>query len=140
MSGHSQVVPDSLIKSNIETIIFIESAPKFPGGTDSLWCFIEANLDFKILNNSSHQGRVIAQFEIDTTGKMINIETNPEVMQHLNGVFKDSLIENEIKRVLNLVPNWAPAMQKDKPIRVRFVIPFIIPYTNFKCKAIYFQD
>ena len=119
-----------------ELITWIETPPKFPGGEDSLWCFIESNLDFQTLNNGKHQGRILSYFVIDTTGKVINIETNPEFTQKLSIVLNDSVIETEIKRVLNLLPDWSPGIQRDKPVRVKYSIPFKIPYTDFRCKTI----
>lgn len=134
LTGFSQTEIDS-VNSDYEMITYIETSPQFPGGEDSLWCFIESKLDFKILNCAKHQGRVLSYFEIDTTGKVINIETNPEFTQRLNSVLNDSLIENEIKRVLKLLPDWSPGLQRDKPIRLKYALPFKIPYTDFKCKT-----
>lgn len=134
LTGFSQTEIDS-ISSDYEMITYIETPPHFPGGEDSLWCFIESKLDFNILNYTKHQGRVLSYFEIDTTGEVINIETNPEFTQRLNSVLNDSLIENEIKRVLKLLPNWSPGLRREKPVRVKYVLPFKIPYSDFKCKT-----
>ncbi|MDI3545553.1 MAG: hypothetical protein PWP68_970 [Rikenellaceae bacterium] len=137
--GFSQTKIDSKIdsvSSDYELIDYIETPPQFPGGEDSLWCFIENNLDFKILNYSKHQGEVLVFFEIDTTGKVINIQTNPDYTQRLESLVNDSLIENEIKRVIKLLPDWKPGLLINKPIRVQYILPINIPYTDFKCKTI----
>lgn len=131
----NEISVDSLAL-NEEMITYIETAPRFHGGKDSLWCFIENNLDFKILNYSNHQGKVLVFFEIDTTGKVINIQTNPDYTQRLEWLVNDSLIENEVKRVIKLLPDWEPGLQKDKPIRVKYTLPIKIPYTDYKCKTI----
>lgn len=63
--GFSQTIIDSKIDSvdsDYEMITYIETPPKFPGGDDSLWCFIESNLDYKILNYSNLQGKVLVFF------------------------------------------------------------------------------
>ena len=139
LTGFSQIENkigiDSLAKDE-ELITYIETSPKFHGGIDSLWCFIESNLDFKILNYSKHQGKVLVFFEIDTIGKVINIQTNPDYAQRLEWLVNDSLIENEITRVMKLMPTWEPGLQKDKPIRVKFTLPIKIPYSDYKCKTI----
>lgn len=139
LTGFSQTIIDSKIDSvdsDYEMITYIETPPQFPGGEDSLWCFIENNLDFKILNYSNHQGKVLVFFEIDTTGKVINVQTNPDYTQRLEWLVNDSLIENEIRRVIKLLPDWEPGLQKDKPIRVKYTLPIKIPYRDYKCKTI----
>ncbi len=139
LTGFSQtedeISVDSLVVDE-EMITYIETPPKFHGGEDSLWCFIENNLDFKILNNSNSQGKVLVFFEIDTTGKVINIQTNPDYTQRLEWLVNDSLIENEIKRVIKHLPDWEPGLQRNKPIRVQYTLPIKIPYTDYKCKTI----
>ncbi|HPZ74951.1 MAG: energy transducer TonB [Bacteroidales bacterium] len=139
LTGFSQTKIDSKIdsvSSDYELIDYIETSPQFPGGEDSLWCFIENNLDFKILNYSNHQGKVLVFFEIDTTGKVINVQTNPDYTQRLEWLVNDSLIENEIRRVIKLLPDWKPGLQINKPIRVQYILTINIPYTDFKCKTI----
>lgn len=139
LPGFSQIENEIRVDSladDEEMITYIETPPKFRGGVDSLWCFIENKLDFKILNYSNHHGKVLAFFEIDTTGKVTNIQTNPDFTQQLNGLVNDSLAENEIKKVIKLLPDWEPGLQRDKPIRVQYTLPIQIPYTDFKCKTI----
>jgi len=139
LTGFSQIENEISVDSlalDEEMITYIETPPRFHGGEDSLWCFIENNLDFKILNYSNHQGKVLVFFEIDTTGKVINIQTNPDYTQRLEWLVNDSLIENEIKRVIKLLPDWEPGLQRDKPIRVKYTLPIKIPYTDYKCKTL----
>ncbi len=112
----------------------IETEPIFPGGNDSLCCFIETNLNFKILNSTDKTGKIIVFFNIDTTGQVLDIEINPELLQKLSGVINDRIIENEIKRVIQLMPRWKPATQRNKAIKVQYALPIRIPYTDFKCK------
>lgn len=139
LTGFSQTENEISVDSlavDEEMITYIETPPKFHGGEDSLWCFIENKLDFKILNYSNSQGKVLVFFEIDTTGKVINIQTNPDYTQRLGWLVNDSLIESEIKRVIKLLPDWEPGLQRDKPIRVKYTLPIKIPYTDYKCKTI----
>ncbi len=139
LTGFSQIeneISGDSLAMNEEMITYIETPPKFQGGEDSLLCFIENNLDFKILNHSNSQGKVLVFFEIDTTGKVINIQTNPDYTQRLEWLVNDSLIESEIKRVIKLLPDWEPGLQRDKPIRVKYTLPIMIPYMDYKCKTI----
>lgn len=140
LNGFSQTEIESKIDSvdsNYEMITYIEIPPKFPGGEDSLWCFIESNLDFKILNYSNYLGTVLVVFEINNGGQVVNVQTNPDYTQKKNWLINDSLIECEIKRVITLLPDWDPALQRNKPIRLSYALPFKIPYTDYKCKTLY---
>ena len=48
---------------------FIGKSPEFPGGTDSLYKFLESNLTYpEDAKKDSIQGRVICRFTIDTDG------------------------------------------------------------------------
>ena len=98
---------------------------------DSLYCFIESRLNFKILNNTKHKGRVLAFFVIERTGKVRNVEVNPEFIHGLSNLIQDSLIENEYKRVLQLLPDFTPGLQRNKPVRVKYMLPIKISYTDF---------
>ena len=132
---YSQINNDSL--SNEHKIIdLIETSTIFPGGEESLRCFIESNLDFGIINFHKDYGRVRVFFIIDASGKVTNIETNSEQAQRYGWDLKDSLIENEIKRVFELLPDWTPAFLNNIPIKVGYTLPIEIPYTNFKCNVL----
>ncbi len=120
--------------SQNELIDYVETSPVFPGGEDSLWCFIESQFDFRILNIHEKQGQIMASFVIDEKGKVTNIETNPENLQRFDWFMKDSLIEDEIKRVLNLLPAWTPAVIETRPVKTKCSLPIKIPYTELKCK------
>jgi hypothetical protein len=133
---NEELLPDATSEEE-SLIFFMEQAPEFTGGMDSLWCFLESNLDFTILNLNDKNGRVIVTFEIDTTGTVLNIKANPDYVKELDGIVNDRLIENEIKRVLKLSPRWSPALQDEQPIRVGYSILLEIPYADFKCENLH---
>ena len=54
----------------------------------------------------------------------------------LNDAFKDSVIENEIKRVIKLMPKWKPATQIGIKVKCGFSLPIKVPYTKFKCPSL----
>ena len=111
----------------------IEYQAEFPGGNDSLWCFFESNIDYNILNTRNLEGRIITIFVIDTFGRTTQIKTNPEYSLRFKDIIKDSIIENEIKRVIALMPVWKPATQLDKKVRMQYSLQIIIPYTMKRC-------
>jgi TonB family protein len=133
VNGNIEIsVGDSSIFT-VDIIDPVEISPKFPGGEDSLWCFIETNLDFEIINYKNCLGKVVVFFDIDIKGNVTNVKINPEILKQHEWLVKDSLIENEISRVIHLLPPWTPGALMDKPVPINYVLPIAIPYTDFKC-------
>jgi hypothetical protein len=129
LTAYSQVNDSSDVLSDP-----IESMPKFPGGDKAFWCFIENNFNLEILNADQIHIRYFIKFKIDSLGKAAAfnfIATRPENISNLH---VDSLRRIEIERVLNLMPQWEPAVQNGKKSGVWFIIPISTPYTDNKCK------
>ncbi len=113
-------------------IDYIEEMPIFPGGIDSIWCFLENNFKFDILNSDSESVRYIIKFVIDTSGKAKDfnfIGSIPKDKITIN----DSLKKMEILRVLDLMPHWEPAKQNLKKVPCGFVLQINTP-VYFRCK------
>ena len=114
----------------------VELMPEFPGGMDSLWCYIESTVSYSIINSRNLKGKIYTRFVIDTDGKVSQIETNPEFALRFSEVFKDSIIEKEITRVIKLMPKWKPGTQMGKKVKVGYSLLIKIPYTDFKCERL----
>lgn len=111
----------------------IEILARFPSGNDSMFCFIETNLRYDILNLSGKKGKIITSFVIDTTGRVTKIVTNPEYVLKYPWIVQDHKIEEEIKRVLGLMPSWDPARYRNYKVPEHYILAFRIPYTVFNC-------
>tara|TARA_R110002050_G_scaffold57866_7_gene130222 strand:+ start:6124 stop:6330 length:207 start_codon:yes stop_codon:yes gene_type:complete len=59
--------------------------------------------------------KINTQFKIDKNGNVIDIKTRAP----------HPLLEKEAKRVLNLLPQFTPARQRDKPIAVVYNLPIV---------------
>ena len=80
---------------------FIGKSPEFPGGTDSLYKFLESNLKYpEDAKKDSIQGRVICRFTIDTDGSITDIQVLRSVHPSLDA---------EAVRVISAMPKWTPA-------------------------------
>ena len=101
-----------------------ETQPEFPGGEKELWCFIDKNLNKQLLYSIDTIGRSIASFTIDTTGSVCDIK----IMRSLNPI-----IDNELLRIIKLMPKWKPGKFYDKPVEVKYQIPLKLPYENKFC-------
>jgi len=103
-------VNDSI--SNDELITFIETPPLFKG---DLCHFIKEHLNYpNRAKNDSLEGTVIISYWVDTSG--ITIEHH--VIRSLR---KD--LDEEALRVTKLIRYEKPAIQRGKPIKVKYTVP-----------------
>jgi len=111
-----------------------QQIPQFPGGDDSLFCFIESNLRYDIINSDSETVKYFFIFQVDTLGHAFDFKfmiSQPKglITKH------DSLKKAEIIRVLNLLPRWI--FHKDLPkYSTWWTIPITTPLKSFKCKRL----
>jgi protein TonB len=112
----------------------IEEMPVFPGGFNSIWCFLERNFHYDILNAGNKKVKYITRFVIDTLGKATDFKIIASIPQNIIFDHQDSLKISEIFRVLELMQTWQPAKQNNKKVRCLYSIPVMTPYTEFKCK------
>lgn len=96
---------------------FIGKSPEFPGGTDSLYKFLESNLTYpEDAKKDSIQGRVICRFTIDTDGSITDIQVLRSVHPSLDA---------EAVRVISAMPKWVPAEIDGKKIKRKDTIPIV---------------
>ncbi len=87
--------------------------PEFPGGEAALISFI--NEQIKYPKARPHiTGVVYVKFNIDSNGVL----NNPKVLKGL-----DSTYDKEALRIINLLPNWSPAMDNGKRVEYDYVFP-----------------
>jgi hypothetical protein len=110
-----------------------EQMPIFPGGFNSIWCFLEENFRYDILNDDNKTIRYFIKFVIDSSGRAKNFNIIASLPQNVNNDYRDSLRRSEIIRVFELMPRWEPAKQHDRKISCWYTIPIKTPYTEFKC-------
>ncbi len=97
--------------------VIVEKMPEFPGGKDAMDKYFEDNIVYPPrLQVEKLDGDVIAKFYIDTTGKVIDtelIKKMPECPE----------CEEEVLRLLNAMPDWKPALQRGKPVKIKYLLP-----------------
>lgn len=107
--------------------------PVFPGGPDRIWCFLESNFKFDILNTGQKKVSYHVEFYVDSLGIARDFrifDTRPEIKNdHV-----DSLKRAEILRVLALLPRWEVSRYINKKLKNWVYIPIMTPYTEFRCK------
>jgi len=121
--------------TSIFTITTIQEMPTFPGGNDSLWCFLESNYNYDILNSDNVSVTYFLKFMVDSCGIARNfgfLGTKPTNVITKN----DSLKRIEILRVLSILPRWNPGRQGSKRVNIWFTIPVKTPIKEFRCKRL----
>ena len=118
------LVPDSCVE-NVDIIDPLIDTAEFPGGNDSLLCFIEENLDWNLINSVDTIGSFYVQFSIDSLGICKYLKTHRSL---------NNKLDEEYKRILNMSPKWKPANLSGKKITTSFTLPVKLPYMK-KCKG-----
>ena len=62
------------------------------------------------------QGQVVTEFVVDTDGSIKNAMVKKGI---------GSGCDEEVLRVIGLMPNWIPGMQSGKPVKVRMTLPIL---------------
>ncbi|SHF43126.1 energy transducer TonB [Dysgonomonas macrotermitis] len=95
----------------------VEAMPAFPGGEIEFRKFLSKNIRYPGMSLEDNiDGRVIVQFTIDKTGRVIN----PLIILSL-----DKYCDKEVLRVINKMPKWIPAKARGNTINTNFVLPVI---------------
>lgn len=106
------IVSSQIDTSNNYMITYIEKPPLFNGKLDS---FIQKHIVYpERAKEDSIKGTVFISFWVDTTGNTIDHKTIRGIREDLN---------QEAIRVTKLIKFKEPAMQRNKPIKVRYTVP-----------------
>lgn len=116
----AQVADDDSIDHE-QVFIEHEEAPEFPGGTQALNEYIKSNKLYpQEAMDRGIEGRVIAQFVVDSMGNVCEERVVRSV---------DTQLDGEAIRLIRNMPRWKLGKQWGRPVRVRYTIPitFALP-------------
>ena len=131
-----------------EVFMVVENMPEFPGGTAELMKFLAMNICYPVKAQKENvQGRVVVQFVVSKTGKIIDPTIAHSVSPELDA---------EAIRVIKAMPDWKPGTQRGQAVNVKFNVPIsfrldgskgnegeeesdirVIGYNNKDIKAVY---
>ena len=95
----------------------VEDLPQFPGGAVELMKWLTKNLKYPAAAQQRKvQGRVVAQFVINTDGSISDLELVEKLSTEC---------DREALRVLRMMPNWQPGVMNAKPCRTKVCIPIV---------------
>lgn len=93
----------------------VQPSPK--GGLEKLYRFIFKKMEYpKLAIKNGVQGRVFVQFIVDKDGSIYEVET-------IKGISEEC--DKEAERVISLMENWNPGIQKGQPVKVRMLLPIL---------------
>ncbi len=92
-----------------------EEMPQFVGGEDALVDWIENNISYPMMADiKSIEGRVVVSFDINEDGTIGNIRQEEAA---------DPLLADEVISRLQQMPQWIPAVQNGRNVKVRYTLP-----------------
>lgn len=102
-------------EKNQQAFDVVEQMPEFPGGIKVLLDYLCQNVKYPAdAEKQKIEGRVIANFVVETDGSISNVEVFRPVFPSLDA---------EAVRVLSAMPKWKPGMQSGKVVRVKYTVP-----------------
>jgi TonB family protein len=105
----------------------IETFPEYPGGEDARINFLRENLVYpQEAKEQRMEGKVLVSFVVEKDGSL----TNFEILKSAHPI-----LDEEVLRVVKLMPNWEPGEIEGKTVKVRYQIPVNFAlYNNKKIK------
>lgn len=95
----------------------VEDLPQFPGGAAEFMKWLTKHLKYPVsAQQQKVKGRVVAEFIVNKDGSLTDIQ----LTEHLN-----KACDNEVLRVLRMMPKWQPGLMNAKPCRTKVCIPVV---------------
>ena len=93
----------------------VESQPSFPGGDIARIRFLYENIQYPAMaRETGIQGRVYITFVVEKDGSI----TDVRLLKGIGGGCDEESI-----RVVKAMPKWIPGKQRERPVRVQFILP-----------------
>ncbi|KAF5060119.1 hypothetical protein DSECCO2_328930 [anaerobic digester metagenome] len=106
-----------------EIFMVVEEAPVYPGGDEERSKFFSENLRYPHeAREASVEGTVYVTFVIERDGSLSDIKI-------LRGLGYG--LDDEVLRVMRLMPRWIPGKQRGKPVRVQYNMPVKFTLTGY---------
>ena len=95
----------------------VEDLPQFPGGAAEFMKWLTKNLKYPAqAQQQKVKGRVVAEFIVNTDGSVSDLA----LVEHLNAA-----CDQEVLRVLRMMPKWQAGVMNAKPCRTKVCIPIV---------------
>jgi len=91
-----------------------EIQPEFPGGRVALVLYLKENINDVNIPSKGKGQKIIISFYIDKKGSVVDVNI-------IKGV--DSVSDFEVKKIIQNMPKWRPAMQDGELVKVKRTLP-----------------
>lgn len=109
--------PKPLTEEEEAKFRIVQDLPQFPGGLIEFSKWLTRNLKYpKALEDHKLEGQVVAEFMVNTDGSV----TDVKIVRSLH-----TLCDNEVLRVLRMMPRWTPGIENDQPCRTKVCVPVL---------------
>ena len=119
----AQEIPDTLVSKKYilyatDDVIFdadkVDEKPEFPGGIQKFYEFLRDNIQYPG-GEMVISGTVLVEFVVEKDGNLTDFK-----VWRSSGY---SILDEEMLRVVKLMPNWIPGKSRNRPVRVQFHMP-----------------
>lgn len=99
-----------------EVFLIVEQMPTFEGGDiNTFRQWVQMRVQYpKELQEAGVSGRVIVQFEVDTDGSMVNVQTLAT---------PDKRLSDQVVALVKKAPKWTPGKQRGQAVKVLMTFP-----------------
>lgn len=97
-----------------DILLVPEIMPEYPGGNEARIKFLEDNLQYPKSTRNLPEGKVVVGFVVEKDGSLTNFTIQKSV---------HPLLDEEVIRVVKLMPKWIPGKQRGKIVRVQYTMP-----------------
>ncbi|MDJ1483340.1 energy transducer TonB [Cytophagaceae bacterium YF14B1] len=95
--------------------VTVERMPEFPGGIPKIGEFLQNNLRYpKAARKANITGKVFGTFIVGEDGTIRDVAITQGIGYGC---------DEEVMRVISLMPKWIPGVQGGKAVAVRYVLP-----------------
>ena len=92
-----------------------EQLPEFVGGEEALMDWIVDNITYPIMaSTNSTEGKVVVTFDVNEDGTIGNVKVKESA---------DPILDNEVVSKVETMPNWIPAKQNGRNVKVKYTLP-----------------
>ncbi len=101
----------------------------FPGGESAMFRFLMDNLKYpKAAENENQEGKAVVTFAVNTDGSLSDFEISKST--------GSTYLDEEALRVARSMPNWEPAVQDGKKVKMVLSLPVMFKLPPMKKKDV----
>ena len=115
--SEDEMEPPPPIENDVLSLRVVEDVPQFPGGPVEFMKWLTRNLKYpKEMEEQKITGRVVAEFIVNLDGSVTDVNIIASLSPQC---------DQEVLRVLRMMPRWTPGIQNDQPCRTKVCIPVV---------------